>query len=88
MSKLLVCRDLVFVETPLTRATTQTEEEEMEVVQKKQATPPPPQLTAGMCPPSIKRIATKWLPKWLGCEPRLIVVSLVSIVLEVTSLPE
>ena len=21
-------------------------------------------------------LATKWLPKWLGCEPRLIVVSL------------
>ena len=22
------------------------------------------------------RAATKWLPKWLGCEPRLIIVSL------------
>jgi hypothetical protein len=45
-----VYRDLVFVETPLTRATTRTEEEEMEVVERRQATPPPPQLTAGMPP--------------------------------------
>jgi len=28
------------------------------------------------CPAAWQRPATKWLPKWLGCEPRLIVMSL------------
>ena len=30
----------------------------------------------GLSDASRHASATKWLPKWLGCEPRLIVVSL------------
>ena len=29
-------------------------------------------------PSARTQLATEWLPKWLGCEPRLIVVSLES----------